>query len=37
MLIPTGGVTLTNAIDWINHGASAVGIGSALVDNKAIE
>ena len=36
-LIPTGGVTLDNAIDWINHGASAVGIGSALVDNKAIE
>jgi len=36
-LIPTGVVTLDNAIDWINHGASAVGIGSALVDNKAIE
>lgn len=36
-VIPTGGVTLTNAIDWINHGASAVGLGSALVDNKAIE
>jgi 2-dehydro-3-deoxyphosphogluconate aldolase/(4S)-4-hydroxy-2-oxoglutarate aldolase len=36
-VIPTGGVTLENAIDWINHGASAVGIGSALVDNKAIE
>ena len=36
-VIPTGGVTLDNAIDWINHGASAVGIGTALVDNKAIE
>ncbi len=36
-VIPTGGVTLENAIDWINHGASAVGIGSALVDNKAID
>jgi 2-dehydro-3-deoxyphosphogluconate aldolase/(4S)-4-hydroxy-2-oxoglutarate aldolase len=36
-VIPTGGVTLDNAIDWINHGASAVGIGSALVDKKAIE
>ena len=36
-VIPTGGVTLDNAIDWINHGASAVGIGSALVDNKSIE
>lgn len=36
-VIPTGGVTLDNAIDWINHGASAVGIGTALVDSKAIE
>ncbi|MCB9219462.1 MAG: bifunctional 4-hydroxy-2-oxoglutarate aldolase/2-dehydro-3-deoxy-phosphogluconate aldolase [Ignavibacteriales bacterium] len=36
-VIPTGGVNLTNAIDWINAGASAVGLGSALVDNKAIE
>ena len=36
-VIPTGGVNLDNAIDWINHGASAVGIGSALVDKKAIE
>ena len=36
-VIPTGGVTLENAIDWIDHGASAVGIGSALVDNKSIE
>ena len=36
-VIPTGGVTLENAIEWINHGACAVGIGSALVDVKAIE
>lgn len=36
-VIPTGGVSLNNAIDWINHGASAVGIGSALVDKKAVE
>ncbi len=36
-VIPTGGVNLDNAIEWINHGASAVGIGSALVDKKAIE
>jgi 2-dehydro-3-deoxyphosphogluconate aldolase / (4S)-4-hydroxy-2-oxoglutarate aldolase len=36
-VIPTGGVTLDNAIDWIKYGASAVGVGSALVDNKAIE
>ncbi len=36
-IIPTGGVTLDNAIDWINHGASAVGVGSALVSKKAVE
>ena len=35
-VIPTGGVTIDNAIEWINHGASAVGIGSALLDNKII-
>ena len=31
-LMPTGGVTPENAGDWIRAGASAVGIGSALVD-----
>ena len=36
-LIPTGGVTLTNAGDWIKSGAAAVGVGSALLDKKAIE
>ena len=36
-LMPTGGVTLDNAGDWIRAGAVAVGIGSALVDAKAIE
>ncbi len=36
-LMPTGGVTLTNAGEWIKAGACAVGVGSALVDNKAIE
>lgn len=36
-VIPTGGVTIENAIEWINHGASAIGIGSALVDNNAID
>lgn len=35
-LMPTGGVTLTNAGEWIKAGACAVGVGSALVDNKAI-
>jgi len=36
-LMPTGGVTLTNAGDWIKSGACAVGIGTALLDKKAIE
>lgn len=31
-LVPTGGVTLSNAPDWIRAGAVAVGIGSALID-----
>jgi len=31
-LMPTGGVTIENAGDWIRAGACAVGIGSALVD-----
>jgi 2-dehydro-3-deoxyphosphogluconate aldolase/(4S)-4-hydroxy-2-oxoglutarate aldolase len=36
-LMPTGGVTLTNAGDWIKAGACAVGVGTALLDKKAIE
>lgn len=36
-LMPTGGVTLTNAGDWLKAGACAVGIGSALLDKKVIE
>ena len=35
-LMPTGGVSLTNASDWLKAGACAVGIGSALLDKKAI-
>ena len=35
-LMPTGGVNLTNANEWINAGACAVGIGSALLDKEAI-
>ena len=35
-LIPTGGVTLDNAGDWIRAGATAVGVGSALLDTRAI-
>ena len=36
-LMPTGGVTLDNAGDWIRAGAVAVGVGSALIDAKAID
>ena len=35
--MPTGGVSLTNAGDWLKAGACAVGVGSALLDKKAIE
>jgi 2-dehydro-3-deoxyphosphogluconate aldolase/(4S)-4-hydroxy-2-oxoglutarate aldolase len=35
-LMPTGGVTLDNAGDWIRAGAVAVGVGSALLDGPAI-
>ncbi len=35
-LMPTGGVTLTNAGDWLRAGACAVGVGSALLDQAAI-
>jgi len=35
-LMPTGGVTLTNAGEWIAAGACAVGVGSNLVDAKAL-
>ena len=36
-LMPTGGVTIDNAGDWIRAGAVAVGLGSALLDAKAID
>ncbi|MFA7421173.1 MAG: bifunctional 4-hydroxy-2-oxoglutarate aldolase/2-dehydro-3-deoxy-phosphogluconate aldolase [Melioribacteraceae bacterium] len=36
-LMPTGGVSLTNAGEWIKAGAVAVGIGSALLDKEAID
>lgn len=35
-LIPTGGVNLKTAADFITAGACALGVGSALVDKKAI-
>jgi 2-dehydro-3-deoxyphosphogluconate aldolase / (4S)-4-hydroxy-2-oxoglutarate aldolase len=36
-LMPTGGVTIENAGEWIRAGAAAVGVGSALLDSRAIE
>jgi len=35
-LMPTGGVSIENAGEWIRAGAVAVGVGSALLDPKAI-
>jgi 2-dehydro-3-deoxyphosphogluconate aldolase/(4S)-4-hydroxy-2-oxoglutarate aldolase len=35
-MMPTGGVSLSNAGEWITAGAVAVGVGSALLDPKAI-
>ena len=35
-LMPTGGVTIDNAGDWIRAGAVAIGVGSALLDSAAI-
>lgn len=35
-LMPTGGVSLDNAGQWIEAGACAVGVGSALLDTQAI-
>jgi 2-dehydro-3-deoxyphosphogluconate aldolase/(4S)-4-hydroxy-2-oxoglutarate aldolase len=36
-LMPTGGVSIDNAADWLRAGAVAVGIGSALVDAGAVK
>lgn len=36
LLIPTGGVNLTNAADFIAAGAFALGVGADLVDAKAL-
>jgi 2-dehydro-3-deoxyphosphogluconate aldolase/(4S)-4-hydroxy-2-oxoglutarate aldolase len=35
-LMPTGGVTRDNAGDWIRAGAAAIGVGTALVDRRAV-
>lgn len=36
-LMPTGGVTIENARDFLAAGACCVGLGTALVDAKAVE
>ncbi len=36
-LMPTGGVSIENARQFIEAGACAVGVGTALIDKKAIE
>ncbi len=36
-IMPTGGVTVENAADWISNGAVCLGVGSTLVDKKLIE
>ncbi len=35
-LLPTGGITAANAGDYLKAGASAIGVGSELVDTKAL-
>jgi 2-dehydro-3-deoxyphosphogluconate aldolase/(4S)-4-hydroxy-2-oxoglutarate aldolase len=35
-LVPTGGVSLKTAVDFIKAGASALGVGADLVDMKAV-
>jgi 2-dehydro-3-deoxyphosphogluconate aldolase / (4S)-4-hydroxy-2-oxoglutarate aldolase len=35
-LMPTGGVSIDNAGDWLRAGAAAVGVGSALVDSRLV-
>jgi 2-dehydro-3-deoxyphosphogluconate aldolase / (4S)-4-hydroxy-2-oxoglutarate aldolase len=36
-LVPTGGVSIENAGEFIQAGSAALGVGSALVNNKVIE
>jgi 2-dehydro-3-deoxyphosphogluconate aldolase/(4S)-4-hydroxy-2-oxoglutarate aldolase len=36
-MMPTGGVSIDNAADWIKAGAVAIGVGSAMVQAKAVE
>lgn len=36
-LMPTGGVSLTNAGEWLKAGACCVGVGTALLNKEAID
>ncbi len=36
-IMPTGGVTVDNAAEWIDNGAICLGVGSSLVNKKLIE
>ena len=36
-VMPTGGVSRSNAADWIRAGAAAVGVGTAMVDPAAVQ
>lgn len=36
-LMPTGGVSLANVSEWLKAGVVAMGVGSALVDMKAVK
>jgi len=36
-LLPTGGVDLTTAADFLRAGACALGVGSSLVEPKAVQ
>lgn len=36
-IVPTGGVSPENATEFFEHGATAIGVGSSLVDSDAIE
>ncbi|MGI6166268.1 MAG: bifunctional 4-hydroxy-2-oxoglutarate aldolase/2-dehydro-3-deoxy-phosphogluconate aldolase, partial [Limnochordia bacterium] len=36
-MVPTGGITLENASEFIKAGAAAVGVGGSLLDKKALE
>ncbi|MCH2108275.1 MAG: bifunctional 4-hydroxy-2-oxoglutarate aldolase/2-dehydro-3-deoxy-phosphogluconate aldolase [Polyangiaceae bacterium] len=36
-IVPTGGIGVENVRDWLDAGAAAVGVGSALVDGRLVK